>query len=243
MLFLRDYLTSKIQFFEFSYNIKGDDMNLIIGVLGRTKIVNREITTFSKALTDAIISFDHIPLGIIAPVIDINQEMTSSSIEKLHQTIDLCDGVILQGGSDYYQYDLEAIKYIVDKNIPLLGICLGMQSMGVVFGSSLIEVEDHNHIGMNYAHPINIDEKSQLYQIVGLNQIVVNSRHKETITNPTKANTVAYNADVIEAIEKSDKAFCIGVQWHPEDMLMYDETSRKIFASFFNSCKSERIKK
>lgn len=214
----------------------GDFMNLIIGVLGRPKTMERDITSFSKAVTDVIIKYGHIPLGIIAPVSDVNNIMPMEDIIKLHNIIDLCDGIILQGGSDYYQYDLETIKYIYEKNIPLLGICLGMQSIGVAFGASLAPIADHNHPGDNYVHPVKIEKQSSLYRIVHTDTIMVNSRHNEMIINPSDAKVIGTCDGTIEAIEKEGTLFILGVQWHPEDMVSYDENSRKIFEALFSSC-------
>ncbi|MDD4298644.1 MAG: gamma-glutamyl-gamma-aminobutyrate hydrolase family protein [Bacilli bacterium] len=211
-------------------------MSLIIGILGRPKNDDREFVSFSKAVSDVIISFGYIPLGIIAPVINPNQLMTDDNIKKLHKAIDLCDGFILQGGSDYYQYDIEAIKYIYDKKMPLLGICLGMQTMGVVYGATLISVPNHNRLGVDYVHPVSIEEGSKLHGITETNRILVNSRHNDMIINPSDIEVVGINDSVIEAIEKEDVPFFLGVQWHPEDMLSYDKASRKIFEALFLAC-------
>lgn len=211
-------------------------MSLIIGILGRPKNDAREFVSFSKAVSDVIISFGYIPLGIIAPVINPNQLMTDDNIKKLHKAIDLCDGFILQGGSDYYQYDIEAIKYIYDKKMPLLGICLGMQTMGVVYGATLISVPNHNRPGVDYVHPVSIEEGSKLHGITETNRILVNSRHNDMIINPSDIKVVGINDGVIEAIEKEDVPFFLGVQWHPEDMLSYDKASRKIFEALFLAC-------
>lgn len=218
-------------------------MNLIIGVLGRPKTLDRDITSFSKAITDVIIKYGNIPLGIIAPVTDISAPMTKNDIIKLHQIIDLCDGFILQGGTDYYQYDLEAIKYIYEKNIPILGICLGMQSMGAFFGASLVSAHNHNHAGIDYVHEVKIDDQSKLRKIIGSNQIRVNSRHNDMVANNSYLTVVGSSDQVIEAIEHSDSLFFLGVQWHPEDMIKYDEASRKIFDALFSSCKIYHIEK
>jgi gamma-glutamyl-gamma-aminobutyrate hydrolase PuuD len=172
------------------------------------------------------------PLTAIIKAVDMDKD----NISKLHQQIDLCDGIILQGGTDYYPYDMVAIEYICEKDIPILGICLGMQSMGVAFGASLSKVPHHCYPGVNYVHDVEIKECSNLYKVFGKNKIKVNSRHNEMIEKPTGIDVVGCSNQVIEAVEKSDKAFFIGVQWHPEDMLTYDEDSFKIFDALFSAC-------
>jgi gamma-glutamyl-gamma-aminobutyrate hydrolase PuuD len=55
------------------------------------------------------------------------------------------------------------------------------------------------------------------------------------IINPLVIKPVAYSDDVIEAVEKDDRAFFVGVQWHPEDM--NDIYSENLFKAFFETCK------
>jgi putative glutamine amidotransferase len=118
-----------------------------------------------------------------------------------------------------------------------------MQSIAVAFGASLKEIPNHQQIGVEYAHPVTINTQSKLYKILGSETIIVNSRHKEAITNPSIIKVVGYSDNVIEAVEKDDNSFMIGVQWHPEDMLRYDKSSQKLFKYFFTCCKSYSRKK
>ena len=165
---------------------------------------------------------------------DIKQE----EVKKICKLIDLCDGIILQGGSDFYQYDIEAIKYILEKDIPVLGICLGMQSITAAYGASLTDVSNHKKDGIPYVHDVILNENSKLYKIMKKNKIEVNSRHEQQIINPLTVQVSGLHDNVIEAVEVEEKTFCIGVQWHPEDMIEYDEDSKKLFDSFFLSCQN-----
>lgn len=213
-------------------------MSLMIGILGRPKTVDREMITFSKAVNDVIIGYGHIPIGIMVPVTNINEPMTNEDINKLYKAIDLCDGIILQGGMDYYQYDLETVKYIHKKNIPLLGICLGMQTIGAFFGGSLGHITNHNHQGIDYVHDVKIENESHLKKVIQKDMIRVNSRHNDMLIEPSDITVVGRSHEVIEAIEKTDSLFLIGVQWHPEDMIKYDEASRRLFEDFFLACET-----
>lgn len=67
-------------------------------------------------------------------------------------------------------------------------------------------------------------------------QIQVNSRHIHTILPNESWTITAVSEDgVVEAIEIKEHPFCIGIQWHPEDLK--DEISKKIFESFIDACK------
>jgi len=151
------------------------------------------------------------------------------------ELINLCDGIIFQGGDEFEEYDLNTLKYIHDIDKPVLGICLGMQLMGVLFGGELIDIDNHKK-KLSYAHSVNINRNSILYNIFKINNIKVNSRHKSVIKN-TKLKLVGISNDgYIEAIEDSSKNFFLGVQWHPENMISYDSIQNNLFKYFIKSC-------
>lgn len=214
---------------------------MIIGILGRPNMVdNLKKITYSKNLVDVILSYGAIPLGIIPPVIDINKELNRKEIENLYKIINLCDGIILQGGTDYYNYDIEAIDYIIEKDIPVLGICLGMQSMALSTGGSEGHIEGHKS-EEDYVHDIKIDKDSKLYSIINDEYIKVNSRHKDVIVDSGIYTISAYDLNGnVEAIELPNKRFNIGVQWHPE--LLQDDNSEKLFLSFFKAIEEYKSK-
>ena len=144
----------------------------------------------------------------------------------------MVDGFILQGGIDYTMDDMRVIDYLYKNNIPTLGICLGMQSMGVYKNGRLCYVKGHK-CDKKYVHEVKIDTNSKLYDIIKKDRVVVNSRHNEALLF-TDMHVVAKTLDgVIEGIEDTSKKFFIGLQWHPESL--DDVTSKRIFDAFFNS--------
>lgn len=220
-------------------------MSLIIGILGRpNKMDDKKIYSFSRNVIDVIINYGAIPLGIISPNLnlDVKVKLTNEERNKIYKIIDLCDGIILQGGKDFYNYDIEAIKYINEKDIPLLGICLGMQSMAKAAGGEVKKhiLTNHRQPGMNYVHDVKIEKKSQLYEILNKEVLKVNSRHEDIVVNVGSYEIVGYADDgVIEALELPDKKFNIGVQWHPEDLIKLEEDAKKLFNYFFKVCKQK----
>lgn len=132
------------------------------------------------------------------------------------KTIDLCDGIILQGGSDFSKYDLDIVKYLYEIDKPTLGICLGMQLMGVFLDGELTLIDNHD----NTNHDVIINNNSILYD--KSNIVNVNSRHKYVLKN-TNAKVIGRDLHGnIEAITDDTKKFFVGVQWHPEDI--FDNT-------------------
>ena len=205
---------------------------MYIGIIGRK---NDDKITFNQEIINVIYKYNHIPLGLIVNF-DNNPKLEFNKIKNL---IDICDGFILQGGSDYYEIDLLIIKYLYDKNIPTLGICLGMQAMAMAFDGSMADIDNHKSLD-KYVHYVKIINNSKLHKIINKNKILVNSRHKSYIKN-TNLKTVALSNNIIEAIEDESKNFFIGVQWHPESLM--DNNSILLFISFFRSLNYEKNEK
>lgn len=152
----------------------------------------------------------------------------------IHEYFDICSGFVLQGGDDISNASIVAIKKIIENNIPLLGICLGMQEMGYVYDAKIIDVP--NHKGNKILHDIIIDKDSLLYKIIGKDTIIVNSRHQSAIINPKIKISSRGEDNIIESIENSKLKFFLGVQWHPESMYKVDIYARKIFDYFIKIC-------
>lgn len=196
----------------------------IIGIITResTSPEGHRINVIYDDIKKAIVTNGGLVVGI---VLDKNYK----------SVINLCDGIIFQGGDDFEKYDLEALKYIYNINKPVLGICLGMQLMGMLFDGYMIDIKNHKS-KLNYVHEVKIKEYSKLNTIFKNNILKVNSRHKSIIKN-TKLNIVGLSQDgVIEAIEDPNKKFFIGVQWHPESMIDYDEKQNNLFKYFIECC-------
>lgn len=199
-----------------------------IGILVRP---NMDQLTINREISDVIIEHNCIPIGIV-PTCDEGKMMVES-FHDMTDMLSICDGVILQGGTEFYDYDVQTVKYLYDHDIPTLGICLGMQTMGCVFGGKLEKIEnDTHHHFVDYVHSVVIHSKSKLYSILQKETIVVNSRHHEQVVN-THLPIVASACNIIEAVEDASKKFFIGVEWHPESI--DDENSRALFQAFFNS--------
>lgn len=198
---------------------------MYIGIIGRK---NDDKITFNKEIIDVIKKYDFIPLGII---VDFENNSDNEFI-KTKPLIDLCSGIILQGGSDYYDIDIIITKYLHKNNIPTLGICLGMQTMAMAFNGNMGDINNHKSDKL-YVHSVDINKDSKLYDILKKDKIIVNSRHKSYIKNTDLK--VSGQANIIEAIEDNAKDFFIGVQWHPETLM--DENSILLFNNFFSSIK------
>ena len=222
----------------------------IIGIVGRpgelktTKLNIGVLENYRKA----IIKSGGVPILILPPQ-DIDyynkslEEIPSLTDEEkkiLEKQIDLCDGVLMPGGTVMHEYDKYVCDYCNRNDIPLLGICMGMQVMcNYNNDNKNIKIENESHYeDALYKHDVNINKDSILYSILEKDNIMVNSYHKYKVSNNGSYKISATKDDVIEAVEKDGK-FNIGLQWHPEKNYDNDVNSKKIFKKFINVCKQK----
>lgn len=181
------------------------------------------------------------------------------------------DGLMLSGGGDVdpshyggaahdeiYMVDaerdameFELTRLAIERRVPLLGICRGMQVMNVALGGTLIEhLEDE--VGGRVAHrepprlptnhPIRVTAGSHLAEVMGRTDFSAASWHHQGIrATATALRTVAYAPDgSIEAVEMSceDHPWLIGVQWHPELTAADDPIQQRLFDAFADAARS-----
>lgn len=171
----------------------------------------------------------------------------------------LCDGIVISGGDDIdplfygalanqYAGDVEPAERtaweirLIDacraKNVPILGICYGMQLINVHLGGTLwqdLEAQCHTfeHGGNG---KVAFHEVTTTKDIVGMASgtiMTINSRHHQAIRDLAPGLTVTAVArdGIVEAIEGDG---LLGFQWHPES----DDSARAIYGSFVSICRA-----
>ncbi len=174
----------------------------------------------------------------------------------------LLDGLLLTGGDDIHpkyfgrrvgdtklvvshddrtRFELKLAKAFLRTKKPLLGICLGCQTLNVAKGGTLLldiqselpRTRDHRE----GEHTVSLTEHSLLRRIFRKSMIRVNSRHHQAIHKVGRGLcTTARSTDgIVEAIEVPRARFALGVQWHPEEIASRTE-SKKLFRAFVRSC-------
>lgn len=149
-----------------------------------------------------------------------------------------CDGLLLTGGYKNDWYDDRIIDCARQYNVPLLGICQGMQSMAIYkSGKNTIKIgNDSHHLPKDKRHIVRL-ESGRLKEILKTDKIWVNSHHYEMVEDSNLFEVTGYSEDgIIEVVENKNHPFQIGVQWHPERM-MESEVGKKIIESFINTIK------
>ena len=135
-------------------------------------------------------------------------------------------------------------------DVPMLGICGGMQSIAVALGGTLFQDIDSQiktsishqptYSATKMAHRIKIEARSLLRRIAGKATIWVNSSHHQSIKDvPPCLRTSAVSLDgIIEAIEAPDRHFLLGVQWHPEFLYERHPIQKKLFQALIRSARA-----
>jgi putative glutamine amidotransferase len=173
--------------------------------------------------------------------------------ESVHQdpdqVLDLVDGMILAGGADIDPssygaephaetkgtvperdaFEIALARRAIDRDIPLLGVCRGMQLMNVARGGTLLQhlPDSHGHHEHRRAlgtfddadHDVRLAEGSLAHRVAGEAVHATKSHHHQGIDRVGEGFDVtgwAVMDDLPEAIEAHDRRFALGVQWHPE---------------------------
>lgn len=224
---------------------------LIIGIVGK-HINNGKIRTdtlIRDEIKQAIFDNGAIAIGILSPNEEIlytgdNWKLTEEKMDKenIIDQINLCDGIILQGGITSEVYESFIAKYCYEKDIPCLGICAGQNNIVRALGGTTYEIpnpEKHDQINKEYVHSVHIDKTSKFFEIIEKENIMVNSRHKRTIDKCPLLDKVGFCEDgYADIVEAKNRKFYIGVRFHPESLYKIDENMNKIFKKFIEVCQN-----
>lgn len=150
--------------------------------------------------------------------------------------------------------DLYFARAAQERGTPTLGVCLGIQVMNVEFGGSLLqhipedlpgalEHEEENDDADAPEHPVAIEPGTLLARIVGAEGGPVNSFHHQSVDRVAQGFRVSARSPdgVVEAIERTDHPFYIGIQWHPERMPDAPST-RRLMGAFLDAARGAQIK-
>lgn len=184
----------------------------------------------------------------------------------IDEYLNMVDGLVMPGGEDVHpkfqgedphpkldlvnpfrdEFEIAMVKAAYSrkyngKELPLLGICRGIQVLAVALGgtvhqdiSDVCEIQ-HSQRAPRWetSHRILVKEGSRLSSLFSANEIFTNSFHHQSVrTLPHEFSAVAHTADgIVEAIECDKNRFFVGVQWHPEETFDTDCHSKNLFSA------------
>ncbi|SJZ53469.1 Zn-dependent dipeptidase, dipeptidase homolog [Segatella oulorum] len=204
----------------------------LIGISANTADID---LTLRRVYCDQIVRAGGVPV-VLPPVDDA---------EVLINMLEGIDGLVLTGGADYNplwygeqpEKELHTINSTRDlpellltrlafnRQIPILGICRGVQTMAIALGGNLVQdlktplKHSQDAPRSEATHSVTITEGSTLYGLYG-QETFVNSFHHQAVKDcGSHLHVVATAPDgVIEAVESTEQKALMGVQWHPEWM-------------------------
>ena len=147
----------------------------IIGIVSKHFIENniRPNTYIRDEVKQAIFDNEAIAIGILLPkdeVLDVGDNWENNlsfhEYNALITQINLCDGIIFQGGGACDNYEMIIAKYCYENNIPVLGICCGQNVIVRALGGTTYNIsnpEKHSLPMKEYVHNIKIDQTSKFY--------------------------------------------------------------------------------
>ena len=195
-------------------------------------------------------------------------QLSKSSLERLVRGL---DAVLLTGGGDMDPacfgeaphptlYDVaparDALETSVthmalEKRTPLLAICRGIQVLNVALGGTLYqdvgtdpgtEIQHSQKEARDQStHKVTVTPGSRLANILGADDVEVNSFHHQVIKALGRGLTaVAWAPDqLIEGVELTDDSrFVLGVQWHHEHLVGGSEPARRLFAALIAAART-----
>ena len=195
-----------------------------------------------------------------------------TGIEDVEEILDMVDGILFTGGGDvdpvYFketpnpqlgsinpirdEMEIELCRKAMDRDIPVLGICRGIQLINIAMGGTVyqdLESQwDKGRLikhrqgapGWYGIHEVTFKEGSKIYSIMGMRSLRTNSFHHQAICRSAQGFQITgWSPDgVVEAIESVKHRFAVGVQWHPERMWEKDERMLRPFFALVEACKA-----
>ena len=227
----------------------------MIGVVCSEQDINKngykqKVNIVANSYIDLLVKNDAIPI-LLSP--QINKQVAKRIVKKI-------DGMMFIGGEDikecYYnsnvdiqeiskrdELEIELYKECKEKQIPILGICRGLQLINVAEGGTLENIQPSSEIKhtidedgfINY-HDIHLEKDSKLKKIMNVDNYSVCSMHHQKIGILGKNLKISAKSEdgVIEAIESKEKNFIIAFQGHIEKNIKNYKRYNNVIKEFLN---------
>lgn len=203
-------------------------------------------------------------------------EIITIASDKDVNELQHCDGLVLTGGvdvhPDYYgrstsydnpdswqidrdEYEIKAFQIALEKKIPVIGVCRGLQLINIIQEGTLIQDLGDNALNpvhradeekKDNVHNVVVEQETLLHKITGITEGEINSSHHQAIGKLGKGLRINARATdgTVEGIEWENpegKSFLLAVQWHPERIDNMDSPfSKNIRERFIQEMKNKK---
>ena len=206
----------------------------------------------AEIYVQAVIKTGGIP--ILLPIVE--------GADNIRAMLDNVDGLLMSGGGGMssqfanselipslaeqspvrHKFDLQLVKLALQRDLPILGICRGHQTINEAAGGtlhlSLTELTKQNHkqdsSDDQVCHEIVLEPNALIATLLGVNTIGVNSIHRQAVAELAPGfRAVAYaDNQIIEAYESERHTFVMGCQFHPESLMLSDARFARVYEAF-----------
>jgi putative glutamine amidotransferase len=186
-----------------------------------------------------------------------------SLVDAPSDVLDSLDALLLAGGRDIDpltygatpvaeigetsperdRFELALVSAALERNMPVLGVCRGMEMLNVACGGTLVQhltgelLERHRHTpGVFSDHSVRLQPGSLAARAAGVDELAVRSHHHQAIDELGEGLIVSGRCpddDLVEAVDLPSKRFALGVLWHPEE-----DTRSRVIGSLVQAASS-----
>jgi len=151
-------------------------------------------------------------------------------------------------------FELALLQAALDRDLPVLGVCGGMQLLNVACGGTLYQdlrrelpsAGQHEMEGDRRlpSHEVSVTAGTQLAAATGPGSLMVNSTHHQAVKKVGAGLVVSAVAPdgMVEAIEMPERRFALGVQWHPELLVKSVPINRGLYRAFVTAAGQRHAK-
>lgn len=211
-----------------------------------------------RAYTRAVVEAGGLP--IVLPAVPGEPE----ALVAAH--LDRIDGLLVPGGVDLEpalygaawpavqapdpdrdRYEVALVRGAVERGLPVLGVCRGMQIVNVAFGGTLHEHVEHAEVEARSegtfdgvrVHAIPMREGSRVRGALGRERVEVMCLHHQAPDRIGDGLAVTARADdgIVEAVEGTGDTFLLGVLWHPEHMIDTAPLQLRLYAALVDAAR------
>ena len=220
---------------------------------------NRPIYGNNRTYVHAVESAGGLP--ILIPML--------TDLRNLEDLLPRLDGILFSGGIDMQpslygeskheetdefdpqldEFEIAVANWALQEDIPILGVCRGMQLLNVVLGGNLYQdiasqradALEHRRRDLPrtaLTHAVMVEAGSMMERVLGTRELWINSLHHQAVKEPGRGVHISGRAEdgIAELLEVPGHRFLLGVQGHPEEIYGQVDAFSQLFAAFVHAC-------